>query len=166
MCYHGPNPGASLLERVADYPRPPRLERSPRPVRIVLGGQAIVDTGAAWRVLETYHPPTYYIPADAFAPGTLVPSPGRGSVCEWKGQAAYYSVQAGGAVAQDAAWGYPSPTPAFAAIAGHVAVYAGRMEACYVGDDLVVPQPGGFYGGWITPELTGPFKGGPGTQFW
>ena len=154
------------MERVADYPRPPRLERSPRRVRIVLGGQEIVDTDAAWRVLETYHPPSYYIPAEAFAPGTLLTSSGRGSVCEWKGQAEYYTVQAGGAVARDAGWGYPHPTPAFAAIAGHVAVYAGRMDACYVGDDRVVPQEGGFYGGWITPELTGPFKGGPGTMFW
>ena len=154
------------MERVADYPRPPRLERSPRRVRIVLGGQGIVDTDAAWRVLETYHPPSYYIPAEAFAPGTLLPSQGRGSVCEWKGQAEYYTVQAGGAVARDAGWGYPHPTPDFAAIAGHVAVYAGRMDACYVGDDRVVPQEGGFYGGWITPELTGPFKGGPGTMFW
>ncbi len=154
------------MERVADYPRPPRLERSLRRVRIVLGGQEIVDTDAAWRVLETYHPPSYYIPAEAFAPGTLLPSSGRGSVCEWKGQAEYYTVQAGGTVARDAGWGYPHPTPDFAAIAGHVAVYAGRMDACYVGDNRVVPQEGGFYGGWITPELTGPFKGGPGTMFW
>ena len=154
------------MERVADYPRPPRLERSPRRVRIVLGGQTVVDTDAAWRVLETHHPPSYYLPADAFAPGALLPSAGRGSVCEWKGQAEYWTVQAGGAVARDAAWGYPDPTPAFAAIAGHVAVYAGRMDACYVGGDLVVPQEGGFYGGWITPDLVGPFKGGPGTMFW
>ena len=154
------------MERVADYPRPPRLERAGCRVRIVLGGRDIVDTEAAWRVLETYHPPSYYIPADAFAPGALAPSPGRGSVCEWKGQAEYYTVQSGAAVARGAAWGYPDPTPAFAAITGHVAVYAGRMEACYVGGDLVVPQEGGFYGGWITPDLVGPFKGGPGTMFW
>ena len=154
------------MERVADYPRPPRLERSPRRVRIVLGGETVVDTGAAWRVMETYHPPSYYVPADAFTPGALQPSPGRGSVCEWKGRAVYYTIQAGGAVARDAGWGYPDPTPAFAAIAGHVAVYPGRMDACYVGDDLVVPQEGGFYGGWITPDLVGPFKGGPGTMFW
>ena len=85
-------------------------------------------------------------------------------MCEWKGQASYYTVQAGGAVAPDAAWGYKAPTPAFAAIAGHVAVYAGRMDACYVDDDRVVPQEGGFYGGWITPDLMGPFKGAPGTH--
>ena len=154
------------MERVADYPRPPRLERAARRVRIRLGGQDIVDTDAAWRVLETYHPPSYYIPADAFAPGTLLPSPGRASMCEWKGQASYWTVQAGDVAAQDAAWGYQAPTPAFAPIAGHVAVYAGRMEACWVGEDLVVPQEGGFYGGWITPDLAGPFKGGPGTMFW
>ena len=133
---------------------------------VVLGGVTILDTDAAWRVLETYHPPSYYLPQAAFLPGSLVPSPGRSSLCEWKGQAAYFTVQAGGATAKDAAWGYPHPTPAFAAILGHVALYPGRMGACYVDDDLVVPQEGGFYGGWITPDLVGPFKGGPGTRFW
>lgn len=154
------------MERVADYPRPPRLEPAGRRVRVVLGGVTILDTDAAWRVLETYHPPSYYLPQSAFVPGSLVPSPGRGSLCEWKGQATYFTVQAGGATAKDAAWGYPHPTPAFAAILGHVALYPGRMDACYVGDDLVAPQEGGFYGGWITPDLVGPFKGRPGTQFW
>ena len=154
------------MERVADYPRPPRLEPAGRRVRVVLGGVTILDTDAAWRVLETYHPPSYYLPQAAFLPSSLAPSPGRGSLCEWKGQAAYFTVQAGGATAKDAAWGYPHPTPAFAAILGHVALYPGRMDACYVDDDLVVPQEGGFYGGWITPDLVGPFKGGPGTQFW
>ncbi len=154
------------MERVADYPRPPRLERAARRVRIMLAGRDIVDTDAAWRVLETTHPPSYYVPAAAFVSGTLVPSPGRSSVCEWKGQASYWTVQAGGIVARDAAWGYKTPTPAFADIAGHVAVYAGRMDACWVGDDRVVPQEGGFYGGWITPDLIGPFKGGPGTMLW
>jgi len=132
----------------------------------VLGGVTILDTGAAWRVLETTHPPSYYLPQSEFMPGTLLPSPGRSSLCEWKGQATYFTVQAGGVTARDAAWGYPHPTPAFAAIRGHVALYPGRMDACYVDDDLVLPQEGGFYGGWITPDLVGPFKGGPGTQFW
>ncbi len=154
------------MERVANYPRPPRLEPAGRRVRVVLGGVTILDTDAAWRVLETYHPPSYYLPQAAFLPGSLAPSPGRGSLCEWKGQATYFTVQAGGAAAKDAAWGYPHPTPAFAAILGHVALYPGRMDACYVDDDVVVPQEGGFYGGWITPDLVGPFKGGPGTQFW
>jgi len=154
-----------MLETVADYPRPPRLERDPRRVRIVFAGQTILDTTAAWRVLETYHPPNFYLPMDAFAPGALVPTQ-RTSLCEWKGRAIYYSVQAAGRVAPNAAWGYPDPEPAFAAIQDHVAVYAGAMDACYVGEEQVVPQDGGFYGGWITSELVGPFKGAPGTLLW
>lgn len=153
-------------ERVADYPRPPRLERDTRRIRIVLGGQTIVDTTDGWRVLETTHPPSFYLPQTAFAPGTLVASPGRGSVCEWKGRATYWTLQAGGRVATDAGWSYPAPTPAFASIRDHVAVYAGAMDRCLVDDEPVTPQSGGFYGGWITAELVGPFKGGPGTAFW
>ena len=150
------------LERVADYPRPPRLEQDTRRVRVVLGGQTILDTGAAWRVLETTHPPTFYLSVDAFAPGSLVRSSRGSSFCEWKGHATYWTVQAGGRVATDAAWGYDRPSPGFEPIRGHVALHAGPMDACFVGDDRVTPQEGGFYGGWITPELVGPFKGGPG----
>ena len=153
-------------ERVSDYPRPPRLEQETRRIQIVLGGVTIVDTTEAWRVLETTHPPSFYIPPTAFVAGTLVASPGRSSLCEWKGAAAYWTLQAGGRVARDAGWSYPAPTPAFAPIAGYVAVYAGAMDACFVGGELVTPQPGGFYGGWITAELIGPFKGTPGTEFW
>ncbi len=152
-------------ERVAEYPRPPRLERDQRRVRVVLGGVTLVDTRETWRVLETTHPPSFYIPITAFPPAALVPSR-RGSVCEWKGAARYWSIQAGGRVAADAAWGYPEPTPAFLPIRDCVALYAGAMDACYVDDDRVMPQEGGFYGGWITPELIGPFKGPPGTMFW
>ena len=154
-----------IKEIVAEYPRPPRLEPAHRRVRIVFAGQVIVDTDAAWRVLETFHPPSFYLPIAAFTPGALVPA-GRSSSCEWKGSARYYSVHAAGRVAPDAAWGYPDPSPAFAAIRDHVAVYAGVMDACFVDDERVVPQEGGFYGGWITSELVGPFKGGPGTLFW
>ena len=152
-------------ERVADYPRPPRREQDTRRVRIVLGGETILDTTAAWRVLETTHPPSFYLPMDAFTPGSLVPT-ARGSFCEWKGHASYWTVQAGGKVARDAAWGYPDPSPAFLPIRGHVALYAGMMDACFVGDEQVTPQEGGFYGGWITSELVGLFKGGPGTNGW
>ena len=154
------------LEHVDDYPRPPRLEREERRIRIVLGGQTIADTTEAWRVLETTHPPSYYLPPSAFAPGTLVASPGRGSMCEWKGRAVYWTLQAGGRTATGAGWSYPTPTTAFVPIADHIAVYAGAMDSCFVGDERVTPQPGGFYGGWITAELVGPFKGGPGTEFW
>ena len=152
-------------ERVGDYPRPPRLEQVPQRIRIVLGGETIAETTAAYRVLETTHPPTYYLPPDAFVPGALAPSP-RGSFCEWKGRARYWSVRGGGRTVADAGWSYPEPTDAFAALRDHVAVYAAPMDACFVGDEQASPQPGGFYGGWVTSNLTGPFKGSPGTEFW
>lgn len=154
-----------MTEHVADYPRPPRLEPSTRRIRIILGGEAIAETTAAFRVLETFHPPGWYLPPTAFRPGVLRPAPGR-SFCEWKGLARYWSLSAGGVTAERAGWSYPEPTPGFAPIRDHVAVYAGRMDACFVDDERVVPQPGGFYGGWITAELVGPFKGGPGTLGW
>lgn len=151
--------------RVADFPRPPAIERVPESVRIVLGGEVIAETASAWRILETTHPPTYYLPPGAFRPGVLTPRP-RTSFCEWKGVARYLSVTGGGRTEVDAAWTYPDPTAAYVALRDHVAVYAGRMEACFVGGERVVPQPGGFYGGWITSGFEGPFKGGPGTEFW
>jgi uncharacterized protein (DUF427 family) len=152
-------------ERVADYPRPPRLERSARRVRVVLGGVTVVDSTDCWRVLETFHPPGWYIPREAFAPGALRHAAGQ-SVCEWKGEAEYFDLSAGGVTASRAAWSYPSPTPAFAPIAGHVALYAGKVDACFVDDERVVPQPSRFYGGWITADVEGPFKGAPGTEGW
>lgn len=152
-------------ERVADYPRPPRLAPETRRVRILLGGETIAETGSAWRVEETFHPPTIYLPPEAFVPGVLRPAPG-GSHCEWKGAARYWTLAAGGRIAESAGWSYPDPTPAFRPIRDHVAVYAGRMDACFLDEEKVTPQPGGFYGGWITAELIGPFKGGPGTLGW
>ena len=152
-------------ERAPDYPRPPRLEHSTRRVRVVLGGQTIVDSRDCWRVLETWHPPSWYIPAEAFAPGSLVPAAG-GSLCEWKGRARYFDLVAGGRTVPRVAWSYPDPTPDFAAIAGHVALYAGRVDACLVDEERVTPQPGDFYGGWITSAVEGPFKGAPGTTHW
>ena len=148
-----------------DYPRPPRLERDPRRVRVVLGGERIADTTGAYRVLETSHPPSFYLPREDFAPGALSPAEGA-SFCEWKGRAAYLDVTGGGVTAPAAAWTYPDPTPSFAAIAGYISLYPGRMESCHVGDALVERQEGDFYGGWITPEIVGPFKGGPGTWGW
>ncbi len=142
--------------------RPPRLERSARRLRIELGGEATAETDAAWRVLETHHPPTWYLPPAAFRPGVLRPAAGA-SHCEWKGLARYWTLAAGGRVEERAGWSYPDPAPAFAPIRDHVAVYAGRMDGCFVDGERVLPQPGGFYGGWITAELVGPFKGGPGT---
>ncbi len=157
-----PGPGQ---ESVWDYPRPPRLEASAALVEVVLGGVTVASTRAALRVLETSHPPTYYLPTDAFAPGTLRPAEGS-SFCEWKGRARYLDVLGGAVVAPRAAWTYPEPTRAFEALAGHVAVYPAAMDRCTVDGETVVPQPGGFYGGWVTSAVVGPFKGGPGTQGW
>jgi len=150
---------------VADFPRPPAIEAVSLPIRIVLGGETIALTASAWRILETTHPPTYYLPRSAFQPGALQRRP-RTSFCEWKGIAQYFSVTGGGRTEADAAWGYDAPSPAYAALRDHVAVYAGRMDACFVGEEQVTPQPGGFYGGWITSDFLGPFKGTPGTETW
>jgi uncharacterized protein (DUF427 family) len=152
-------------ESVWDYPRPPRLEKVPQRIRVVLGGETIADTRSAYRVLETSHPPNYYLPPTDIAEGCLVRTRGS-SRCEWKGLAHYYDVAAGDVVADGAAWGYDTPTRAFAVIAGYVAFYPALMDSCLVDDEVVEPQPGGFYGGWITANLVGPFKGGPGTQRW
>ena len=157
-----PGPGQ---ESVWDYPRPPSLEPTGRRIRIVVDGATIVDTTSAWRVLETSHPPGYYIPPGEILPGVLVPADG-GSVCEWKGRAEYFSVRVGDRELAGAAWAYPNPVPRFAPIAGYVAFYAGPMDRCLVNDEVVTPQPGGFYGGWITADIVGPFKGGPGTTGW
>ena len=152
-------------ETVWDYPRPPRIEPVPQRIRIVLGGALIADTRSAWRVLETSHPPTYYLPFEAFTPEALRPGNG-GSVCEWKGRANYWTITGGGRVETNAGWSYPNPLPAYAALRDHVAVYAGRMDGCTIDEEQVTPQPGGFYGGWITRNLVGPFKGAPGTLGW
>lgn len=153
------------LESVWTYPRPPRLEPAPERIRIVFDGLTIADTTRASRVLETSHPPTYYLPRADIAPGALVAAAGR-SVCEWKGVATYFDVIGRSRRAPRAAWTYPDPTPDFASIAGYVAFYAGPMDACFVGDERVQPQPGGLYGGWVTSWLEGPFKGDPGTEGW
>lgn len=160
-----PIPPGPDAESVWDYPRPPRLERVAPRLRVVFGGRTIVDTVAGWRVLETSHPPTYYCPPSDVAPEVLK-APRRASLCEWKGRAVLYDVAVGEHRAEGAAWAYPDPTPAFRAIAGCLAFYAGPMEACFVGEERVTPQPGGFYGGWITPGIVGPFKGGSGSMGW
>ncbi len=151
-------------ESVWDYPRPPRLERVPQEVSIAFAGRAIARTTEAWRVLETSHPPTYYLPPGCFTDCEMVRAPG-GSFCEWKGRAVYWSIVAGGRTAEAVAWSYPDPTEPFAAIADHLALYCAAME-CLVGGEPATPQPGGFYGGWVTANLRGPFKGGPGSAGW
>lgn len=152
-------------ESVWDYPRPPRVERSQRRVQVVLGGIEIADTVAAMRVLETSHPPTWYLQETALRDVTVTRT-ARTSVCEFKGPAVYLDLAAGGVVAAAAAWTYPAPTGSFGLLRGHVAIYPSRVDACTVDGEVVDAQTGDFYGGWITSDITGPFKGGPGTTGW
>jgi uncharacterized protein (DUF427 family) len=157
-----PGPGQ---ESVWDYPRPPVLVSDPRRVRVELGDVVVADTRAARRLLETSHPPTFYLPAADVDERCLV-ARGGGSFCEWKGNATYLDVVAGGKTLSRAAWRYDVPIDdAFAALAGSVAFHATEL-ACFVDGERVRPQAGGFYGGWITGELVGPFKGDPGTAGW
>lgn len=160
-----PDPVRPGQESVWAYPRPAIAEPSDAHVRIEHLGRVIADTRAAVRTLETSHPPSWYIPPDAIAPGVLVPSDRR-SFCEWKGQARYWHLSVGGEMLHDIGWSYPNPTPAFRILRDHVAFYAGPLDRCTIDGQVVQPQPGGFYGGWITDTLAGPFKGGPGTMGW
>ena len=148
-----------------DYPRPPRLERSEAAITVVLGTVTIVATHRSWRVLETASPPTYYLDPADFLPGTLRPCEGT-SWCEWKGHASYFDLVAGTVTARRAGWCYPQPTPPYAPLAGHVAVYASRVDRCTIDGEVVRAQDGDFYGGWITSRVTGPFKGEAGTLGW
>jgi uncharacterized protein (DUF427 family) len=155
------------VENVQDYPRPPRLERVAQPLRVVFAGVPVAqaDAGTAWRVLETHHAPTYYLPPDAVLASALVAS-ARETWCEWKGRAAYVDLVLNGRRASNAGWFYPAPTARFEPIRDHIAFYATSVDAAYVGDIRVVPQPGDFYGGWVTPNLTGKIKGAIGTLHW
>ena len=157
-----PGPGQ---ESVWDYPRPPRVEPPDETVEIHLGGGVVARSTRALRVLETSHPPTYYVPAADFVAGALRPTTGS-SWCEFKGMAAYLDVVAGPVVAARAGWTYPRPATGFEALVDHVAVMPAAMDECRVGGEVVVPQEGGFYGGWITSRVVGPFKGAPGTRGW
>jgi uncharacterized protein (DUF427 family) len=152
-------------ESVWDYPRPPRLEATTKRIRVQLGGKTIADTRRALRVLETSHPPVYYIPCEDIRMDYLREEAGY-SFCEWKGQARYYSVVVEKTKAERAAWGYPSPVPAYAGIKGYLAFYAEKMDRCTVDGEEVRSQAGNFYGGWITRDIVGPFKGGPGSWGW
>lgn len=152
-------------ESVWDYPRPPRIEPTTVELRIELGGEVVARTTEGFRVLETSHPPTYYLPQAAFVDGALVPVDGA-TYCEWKGQASYFDVHGGGEVAPRAAWTYPDPKGAAAALQGYVAVMPAAMDGCFVDGERARPQDGSYYGGWITSRVVGPFKGGPGTERW
>ena len=154
------------MESVHDYPRPPRLEPVSQRIRVVLGGVVVAETVRAQRVLETTHPPVYYVPSEDVLAGSLQPSGGGTSFCEWKGSASYFDVVGGAERAERAAWSYPEPSPGFEPIRDAVAFYCAPMDACFVGEEQATPQPGGFYGGWVTSWIEGPFKGSPGTHGW
>ncbi|WP_395729159.1 DUF427 domain-containing protein [Nakamurella sp.] len=158
-----PGPGQ---ESVWDYPRPPALQRSTRRVRVMVGGAFVADTVGAYRVLETSHPPSWYLPREDIRPGALVPSRRRSTTCEWKGAATYWDVVGpAGEIIEAAAWSYERPTGRFVPITGYVSFMPSMVE-CRIDDELVRPQAGGFYGGWITDDVVGPFKGEPGTWGW
>jgi uncharacterized protein (DUF427 family) len=166
-------------ESVWDYPRPPRVEAEDRHVRVVLGGETIAESGRALRVLETASPPAIYVPREDVRAEALSDAPERHTVCEWKGKASYLHAEAGGKRAERVAWHYPEPKEGYEQLAGHLAFYAHRrtgssslrsedprIYAAYLDDEKVTPQPGEYYGGWITEEIEGPFKGGPGSEGW
>ena len=149
------------MERVCDYPRPPRLEQCSDRVRVMALGKVLAETSRSLRVLETFHPPTYYLPPESVDQTLLVPAGGRPSFCEWKGVAAYFDVVVGEGRLSRAIWTYSNPSERFRDLAGWFALYPGLMDSCWVNDERVQPQQGGFYGGWITSQVQGPFKGDP-----
>lgn len=148
-----------------DYPRPPRVEPSSAEVLVVLGGVEVCRTSRALRVLETSHPPAWYLPVADWLPGSLETAAGS-SFCEWKGVASYLTVVGGGLRAEQAAWTYRDPVPAYAALRDTVAVYPAAVDAAFVDGEQVRAQQGGFYGGWVTDDVVGPFKGEPGSTGW
>jgi len=152
-------------ESVWDYPRPPRVELSERRVRVLFADTLIADSRAAKRVLETSHPPNWYIPQSDVRVELLQLS-GRHSVCEFKGAARYFDILVGDQRSPDAAWSYPEPWPGYELLRDHLCFYAGRVDEAWIDDERATPQPGGFYGGWITRDVAGPFKGSPGSLGW
>lgn len=169
MRMSGSNKSAEQLDAAAesvwDYPRPPRLECCRHRIRFVFGGQTIAESEDAFRVLETSHPPAYYIPPSDMRSEFLLPS-SRRTWCEWKGEAHYWNLWLGHVESANAAWSYPRPTQPFATIRDYLAFYPAGVDACYVGDERVTAQEGDFYGGSITSNIRGPFKGGPATFGW
>lgn len=156
-----PTPGQ---ESVWDYPRPPHAERSQELVKVVFEGQTIAETSQSVRIMETSLAPSYYIPPEDVNLEYLRPRD-RTTWCEWKGRARYYDVVVREAVAANAGWAYPDPTSPYEQIRDYLSFYPSRVE-CYVDGELAEPQPGGFYGGWVTSKVVGPFKGEPGTEYW
>lgn len=160
-----PDPARPGQESVWDYPRPAIAEPTSRRIQIIHNGVELVDSVAAWRTLETSHPPTYYIPPQDVAMEHLVPN-ARRTLCEWKGQARYWDIQIGGDTIVAGAWAYDEPTSSFAPIRGFLAFYPDPLERCLVDGEQITPQPGQFYGGWISQYEAGPFKGEPGSRLW
>jgi len=157
-----PGPGQ---ESVWDYPRPPALESVEERIRVVFNDTTVADTTGAYRVLETSHPPVYYLPPSDIRMDHLTRT-NRRTMCEFKGQAVYYDLSVGDRTAQHAAWGYPNPTDRFTPMTDYLAFYASKVDACFIGEKPAHAQEGDFYGGWITEDIVGPFKGGPGTIGW
>jgi uncharacterized protein (DUF427 family) len=157
-----PQPGQ---ESVWDYPRPPRAELTSKRIRVVLGGVVVADTVRAIKVMETSHPPVYYVPSGDIDSDVLSPSE-RTTFCEYKGHAVYHHVTAGGIERRNAAWSYPEPETPYHVLSGYVAFYPALMDECTVDGEVARAQPGDFYGGWITSNIAGPFKGDPGTRGW
>jgi uncharacterized protein (DUF427 family) len=158
-------PNGKQYESVWDFPRPPGIEPVEWRIRVSHGGISIVDAPRCVRVLETSQPPAYYVDPQ-FIDLTLFTPTDQHTRCEWKGLADYADVHAGAAVVHQSAWSYPRPTDRFAALAGFWAFYAQRFDECWVDDEQVTSNDGEFYGGWITVNVTGPFKGAPGTLHW
>ena len=170
-------------ESVWDYPRPPRMESTQRHLRVVHAGIGVAETIRGRRILETSHPPVYYFPPEDVAIHLLRPASRKGSYCEFKGVASYWDLvipkgsltnnpgednpaSHADVLVRDIAWSYATPSASYAALKNHFAFYANRVDECWVDDEQVIPQPGDFYGGWITSHIQGPFKGGPGTMGW
>ena len=158
-----PEPGQ---QSAWDFPRPPAVVPSDRHVRVELGGQVVAESRRAIRVLETAGAPTWYLPLADVRMELLVPVPGHRTVCEWKGTATYFDLVVGERRSERAAWTYADPRPGFEAIRDHIAFYPARVDAALVDGERAGPQGGGFYGGWVTSDVVGPFKGDPGTEGW
>lgn len=152
-------------ESVWDYPRPPRIEPVKKRIRVMFNGVLIADTNRAYRILETSHPPTYYIPPEDVSLSFLMSSR-HSTFCEFKGMAVYWTLKVGERTSENAAWSYPLPSARYLKLKNHISFYASRVDECYVDEEKVAAQSGDFYGGWITSEIVGPFKGGSGTWGW
>jgi uncharacterized protein (DUF427 family) len=153
-------------ESVWDYPRPPAIAPCERRVRIEHGGVVVAESDRALRVLETASPPTIYVSAADVRTDLLEQADRRHTVCEWKGRASYFHLDGAGERSEAAAWTYPEPKEPYRELQDHFAFYPGRVDACYLGDERVHPQAGDFYGGWVTAEIAGPYKGEPGSEGW